>query len=149
MLTFLLAVDGSDSSLKAAEKTSELTEFHESQVSILTVLDISKIELSELQSYRSEKSLDKLIEKNKGDMNKKGKQILNEAAEYFKGKNTEIKKIIKYGDAADVICDYAEEKNFDFIILADKGLSGVKRFFLGSISDKVVRHAKSSVIIVR
>ncbi|MDZ7671916.1 MAG: universal stress protein [Halanaerobiales bacterium] len=48
-----------------------------------------------------------------------------------------------------MICEYAENNGFDIIVLADKGIGGVKRFFLGSISDKVLRHAKVSVLVVK
>ncbi|PUU86972.1 Universal stress protein family protein [Halanaerobium congolense] len=35
------------------------------------------------------------------------------------------------------------------IVIADKGLGKVKRFLLGSISDKVVHHAQTSVLVVK
>lgn len=150
MRKILLAVDGSESSKKAAVKTVDFSTLLNSEVTIITVLDKSTIELSEIQSYRSKDSLEELIEKNEKKLELRGRKILKEAASYFKEKNIEVEKVIKYdNDPAEKICNYAEENNFDIIVLADKGLSAVKRFFLGSISDKVVRHANISVLVIK
>ncbi|MCF8000634.1 MAG: universal stress protein [Halanaerobiales bacterium] len=146
----LLAVDGSESSKKAVEKTVEFNKSLDLEVTIITVLDTSTIELSELQAYRNEDSLEKLIKKNEKELELKGQKILNEAASLFNDSNIKIKNVIEYdNDPAEKICNYAEENNFDLIVLADKGLGAVKRFFLGSISDKVVRHANTSVLVVK
>lgn len=150
MKKILLAVDGSESSKKAAVETANLSKSLNSVVTIITVLDKSTVELSEIQSYRPEDSLEELIEKNERELEHKGKQILKEAEEFFKKEDIDVKKIIEYGnDPAENICNYAEKYGFDIIVLADKGLSGVKRFFLGSISDKVVRHANRSVLVIK
>lgn len=150
MNKILLAVDGSESSKKAAEKTVEFAKSLDFEVTIITVLNTSTIELSEIQSYRTADSLEKLMEKNEKELKLKGEEILKEAASYFKDKNITINKVIEYDkDPAEKICNYAEENDFDIIVLADKGLSAVTRFFLGSISDKVVRHANVSVLVVK
>jgi len=39
--------------------------------------------------------------------------------------------------------------NFDLIIVADKGHGKVERFLLGSISDKIVRHSRRTVMVVK
>ncbi|MEM2491290.1 MAG: universal stress protein [Candidatus Bathyarchaeia archaeon] len=43
----------------------------------------------------------------------------------------------------------AEEEKVDLIAIGSRGLSGVKAFLLGSVSDKVSHHAKCPVLIVR
>ena len=53
------------------------------------------------------------------------------------------------GGPAEYICKEAENNDYDLIILADTGEGGVKRFLLGSTSDRVVRHAETSVMIVK
>ncbi len=150
MNKILLAVDGSESSKKAAEKTVKFAQSLDFKVTIITILDTSTIELSEIQSYRNEDSLEKLMKKNKKELQLKGEKIIEEAASFFKKNNIKVNKTIEYDDdPAEKICNYAEEHDYDMIVLADKGLSAVKRFFLGSISDKVVRHANTSVLVVK
>lgn len=149
MRKLLLAVDGSKSSHKAAKKAADLGNAMDCEITIITVLDISTLELSEIQSYRPIDSLEDLIKRNKKELQKKGESILEEATKFFDEKDIEVKQVLEYGDPADMICEYAENNGFDIIVLADKGIGGVKRFFLGSISDKVIRHAKTSVLVVK
>jgi len=149
MRKLLLAVDGSKSSHKAAMKAVDLATAMDCKITIITVLDLSSLELSEIQSYRPIDSLEELIRRNKSELQKSGEHILEEAEKHFKEKEIEVNKVLEYGDPADMICEYAENNDFDIIVLADKGMGGVKRFFLGSISDKVIRHAKTSVLVVK
>ena len=53
------------------------------------------------------------------------------------------------GDPADAILDVAEEQGSDLIVVGNKGMSGAKRFLLGSVPNKVSHHAPCSVLIVR
>jgi nucleotide-binding universal stress UspA family protein len=53
------------------------------------------------------------------------------------------------GDPADAILDVAEEQNADLIVVGNKGMTGAKRFLLGSVPNKVSHHAPSSVLIIR
>jgi len=53
------------------------------------------------------------------------------------------------GDPADAILDVAEEQSADLIIVGNKGMTGAKRFLLGSVPNKVSHHAPCSVLIIR
>jgi nucleotide-binding universal stress UspA family protein len=53
------------------------------------------------------------------------------------------------GDPADAILDVAEEQGADLIIVGNKGMTGAKRFLLGSVPNKVSHHAPCSVLIIR
>jgi nucleotide-binding universal stress UspA family protein len=53
------------------------------------------------------------------------------------------------GDPADAILDVAEEIKADLIVVGNKGMTGARRFLLGSVPNKVSHHAPCSVIIVR
>jgi nucleotide-binding universal stress UspA family protein len=55
----------------------------------------------------------------------------------------------RQGDAADAIIDVAEEQRADLIVVGNKGMSGAKRFLLGSVPNRVSHHAPCSVLIVR
>jgi nucleotide-binding universal stress UspA family protein len=47
------------------------------------------------------------------------------------------------------IVSYAEEEGTDLIVLGTKGMSGVKRMLLGSVSQEVVMYAHCPVLVVR
>jgi nucleotide-binding universal stress UspA family protein len=55
----------------------------------------------------------------------------------------------RQGDPADAILDVAEERDADVIIVGNKGMTGAKRFLLGSVPNKVSHHAPCSVLIIR
>jgi len=53
------------------------------------------------------------------------------------------------GDPAHVIIEVAQEQNADLIVVGARGLTGFKRFLLGSVSSKLSHHAPCSLMIVR
>jgi nucleotide-binding universal stress UspA family protein len=61
----------------------------------------------------------------------------------------EVQTFARQGDAADAILDVAEEQMTDLIVVGNKGMTGAKRFLLGSVPNKVSHHAPCSVLIVR
>jgi nucleotide-binding universal stress UspA family protein len=61
----------------------------------------------------------------------------------------EVESFARQGDAADAILDVAEEQGADVVVVGNKGMTGAKRFLLGSVPNKVSHHAPCSVLIVR
>jgi nucleotide-binding universal stress UspA family protein len=61
----------------------------------------------------------------------------------------EVQTHAREGDPADAILDVAEEVNADLIVVGNKGMTGARRFLLGSVPNKVSHHAPCSVVIIR
>jgi nucleotide-binding universal stress UspA family protein len=74
---------------------------------------------------------------------------LRDAEEQLKEQGVKVETFARQGDPADAILDVAEEQNADLIIVGNKGMSGAKRFLLGSVPNKVSHHAPCSVMIIR
>ncbi len=74
---------------------------------------------------------------------------LKAAEEQIKEAGVDVETFARQGDPADAILDVAEENNSDLIIVGNKGMSGAKRFLLGSVPNKVSHHAPCSVMIIR
>jgi nucleotide-binding universal stress UspA family protein len=74
---------------------------------------------------------------------------LEEAEEELKQAGVEVDIHAREGDPADAILDVAEEKSADLIVVGNKGMTGAKRFLLGSVPNKVSHHAPCSVMIIR
>jgi nucleotide-binding universal stress UspA family protein len=74
---------------------------------------------------------------------------LAEAAKLSQKKGVDVETFARQGDPADAILDVAEEGDADLIVVGNKGMTGAKRFLLGSVPNKVSHHAPSSVLIVR
>ncbi len=60
-----------------------------------------------------------------------------------------VKTVVVSGKPADSIADYATKHSMDLIIIATHGRSGVSRWFLGSVADRIVRSACVPVLMVR
>jgi nucleotide-binding universal stress UspA family protein len=74
---------------------------------------------------------------------------LKEAAEQIREAGVDVQTFAREGDPADAILDVAEEENADLIVVGNKGMTGARRFLLGSVPNKVSHHAPSSVMIIR
>ena len=74
---------------------------------------------------------------------------LNAAAQEIQGAGVPVETFARQGDPADAILDVAEERGSDLIIVGNKGMTGAKRFLLGSVPNKVSHHAPCSVLIIR
>ena len=76
--------------------------------------------------------------------------MLEESAAEARGAGvTQVETFARQGDAADAILDIAEEQRSDLIVVGNKGMTGAKRFLLGSVPNKVSHHAPCSVLVVR
>ena len=76
-------------------------------------------------------------------------RTLEEAADEAKEAGVDVETFARQGDPADAILDVAEEQGSDLIVVGNKGMSGAKRFLLGSVPNKVSHHAPTSVMIIR
>jgi nucleotide-binding universal stress UspA family protein len=74
---------------------------------------------------------------------------LSDAADEAREAGIEVNTFARQGDPADAILDVAEERGADLIVVGNKGMTGAKRFLLGSVPNKVSHHAPSSVLIIR
>jgi nucleotide-binding universal stress UspA family protein len=71
------------------------------------------------------------------------------AAELARSAGVTVNTYSRQGDPADAILDVAEERGADLIVVGNKGMTGAKRFLLGSVPNKVSHHAPCSVLIIR
>jgi nucleotide-binding universal stress UspA family protein len=75
--------------------------------------------------------------------------VLEGAAGPARTDGVEVNTHAREGDPADAILDVAEETDADLIVVGNKGMTGAKRFLLGSVPNKVSHHAPCGVYIVR
>jgi nucleotide-binding universal stress UspA family protein len=75
--------------------------------------------------------------------------ILETAAGAAKQAGVEAQIHPREGDPADAILDVAEEIGASLIVVGNKGMTGARRFLLGSVPNKISHHATTGVYIVR
>ncbi len=74
---------------------------------------------------------------------------LKEVSERVEGAGVDVETHAREGDPADAILDVAEEQSSDLVVVGNRGMTGARRFLLGSVPNKVSHHAPCSVMIIR
>jgi nucleotide-binding universal stress UspA family protein len=71
-----------------------------------------------------------------------------QAATILADAGVQAETIVKAGRPAEEILDTAEEGNFDLIVVGHRGMGAARRFLMGSVCERVVRHATRPVLAV-
>lgn len=113
----LVGVDGSPTSMRAAQHAVELAQSLGAKVTLVSV-------------------------------GEQGRQNVSDASDRFEGTGVEIDTVVDTGDPADVILETAEDGDYDLIIVGNRGMTGAKRFLLGSVPSKISHHSPCDTLIV-
>ena len=155
----LIAVDGSDNSLRAvqyagqvfaANQEARLVFFH--VLPAISRLLLDKEEVRTIDACKAERpELAGLYwrledEEKMGRFFAEATNVLIEGG--LKPEQIKSKFMVKTGDIADVILEEVQFGNYQTLILGRRGISRVKEFFLGSVSTKVVREARGCAVCV-
>jgi nucleotide-binding universal stress UspA family protein len=76
-------------------------------------------------------------------------KALDQAASLFEARGASVTRTTPHGHPAEVITAAAAEPRTDLVVVGARGLGGVRRLLLGSISENVLRDARCSVLIVK
>jgi nucleotide-binding universal stress UspA family protein len=74
---------------------------------------------------------------------------LTQAVERLAAAGVEATTILRAGNPAQEIINVGDEGDYDVIVIGGTGAGGAIRFLMGSVSDRVVRHANRPVLVVR
>jgi len=140
----VVGTDGSETAAQAVRQAIELARLSGAQLSIVSAY--SPVSGRRVQGEQSEAPADVQYEIGpREDVN----LVLDAAAAEAKGAGIEVTTHPIEGDPADAILNVAEETKADLIVVGNKGMTGARRYLLGSVPNNVSHHAPCSVIIVR
>jgi nucleotide-binding universal stress UspA family protein len=139
----LVGLDGSEYSLKALDFAADLAKKYQSQLVLVHVVmrQIYAINPPEAGVLAGTAIVRELEED--------GKAILAKGEETVRAQRVPVETRLKQGVPAEELLRAAADEKVDLIVLGSRGLSQVRAFFLGSVSDKVSHHAKCPALIVR
>jgi len=83
------------------------------------------------------------------ELQRAGEDLLKKAMEDFGNSGLTIDTRIIWGNPSMEICREAKEGRFDLVMMGSRGLGEIKGYLMGSVSNRVVRHASCPVLIVR
>lgn len=141
MKKILVPIDGSKNSKLALEKARDLALLSNGEVMVVTVI---KDLVSHLYALENEEK----VEMRKVFL-EQGEKTLKDALETFKDCPGKIDSMIVEGDPAQEIIRLAEEGEYDLVVMGSRGLDAFSRVMIGSISNKVLNHVRTSVLIVK
>jgi nucleotide-binding universal stress UspA family protein len=142
--TIVVGTDGSETANKAVAQAAELAASVASELLIVSAFEpVSGSRLRE--EAQSAPDDVRWMVNPREDVD----ATLGGAVEVAEEKGVTTRVFARQGDPADAILDVAEEEHADLIVVGNKGMTGAKRFLLGSVPNKVSHHAPCSVLIVR
>ena len=80
---------------------------------------------------------------------RKAEEYLEKIKKQMEAKGLKADTHVRYGQDAEEILDHASQKDIDLVAMTTHGRSGVKRFLLGSVAEKILRHSPKPVFLVR
>ena len=148
--TVLLATDGSKYAKLAATTAADLTNSTNSELHIVFVEENPYV--SGDPSYwaglpRGYPFSDAELEH---ELEQQGRKQLDAEVEKVRSAGGKVAEVhLRIGAAVTEIVALAEDIEAGLIVMGSRGLGGIRRALVGSVSDAVVRHAHCPVLIVR
>jgi Universal stress protein UspA and related nucleotide-binding proteins len=137
----MIATDGSENAEKAVSYGISFAKTIDAEVYALYV-----ISTQQAVTTRTVKGWSKDFEEY---LENKGKTAIADVEKLGQEAGVKIKPVLLKGIPAEKILEFAEENNIDLIVVGTHGLTGIKRFLIGSVAENVVRHSKIPVMVVR
>jgi nucleotide-binding universal stress UspA family protein len=146
MKRLLVAYDGSEASTKAIDVAMQCST-HDDELVLLTVIPAALVESTFTNMLLPTIDLSTVV--TPGTFKEKAMENLGKIAKQLEGRVSKVDIAVEAGDPADEILLVAKKYDSDIILIGYKGYGKEGRFLLGSVTDKVVRHASRSVMVVR
>ena len=136
----LLALDGSEESSVAARAAVELADRMESELHVVHVGEVRPVYHPERHGYQA------LYE----ELQERAQRLLDEQVNEIRSAGGTVANAhLRMGRPDEEIVVLGEEIAAGLIVTGSRGLRGMRRALMGSVSDSVVRHANCPVMVVR
>lgn len=139
-MKILVAHDGSDYSNKALKKGADMAQRENASLVVVNVVpdlgftdELGDDYTRTLYSTLTDEA-EKLMKGIKDDLSKS---------------ISDVKTEVRFGSPAEIIIDTAKNEGVDLVVISSHGKHGAKKFYLGSVSSKVVSHAPCDVLVVK
>ena len=140
----LVPLDGSELAECVFPYVEDIAKTRSSMVEFITVFEPFQI------PPHGGMVFDEEDEKEYNEFNKKKtRAYIKKIKDRFHLKGIEAKAVILVGKVDEKLVDYANGHNFDLIIMATHGRSGVERWIMGSIADKLIHYSNTPVLLIR
>jgi len=154
-MKLLVPVDGSSASLNAVIKSIEIAVKHGFSIKLITVVDTDKFSW-----YKRNEKLwrqvdgsiiqenDELAKKFEERIKEDSSKLLDSIVNKFDFSDIEVEKEILLGEPYVKIIETAKNEKFDLIVIGNRGFTKIKRFFVGSVTQRVISDAPCPVLVI-
>ncbi|MGB5309563.1 MAG: universal stress protein, partial [Arenicellales bacterium] len=146
-MKILFATDGSEYASNAMDFMLRFPFPHVSTITVLTVVDDIPMQQVELDALNEEQS--EALKNANEQLHEEAKELVELESRRLRADNWAGETMVRYGKPVNEILRAAEDIDADLIVMGSHGTSMVKRFLLGSVSDRVFEYAPCSVLIVK
>jgi nucleotide-binding universal stress UspA family protein len=136
----LIATDGSENTQRAISYGIEIAKLSRATIHALYVVDTTSF-----SSIPMDAGWEEMYE----IMKKEGEKAVFEVKERGEAAGVEVREVLWEGHPSTEIINFAENNDIDLIVMGTLGKTGLDRFLLGSVAEKVVRNSKVPVLVVR
>ncbi len=140
----LVPLDGSDRATKALSHTVELAKKLGARMTLMHVVPCLPPYVNtavDRLGHAQQAIIDELM--------RNGKEMLEQYVSSISDKTIQFDTFIVMGQPADEILEKARAENYDLIVVGSRGLGEIKSYIMGSVSNRVSRHASCPVLIIR
>lgn len=142
MERILVPVDFSEYSQEALRHAREWADLYGAEIDVLHVIEETLHPAFYVGGVRSIYDAEPNIEK-------KVRERLEAFVETTEGPDVNVQLHVGSGSAASAIAEFVEDQGIDLVCMSTHGRTGMERFFLGSVAEKVVRHVRCPVLTVK
>lgn len=135
-MKILVPVDGSKASQNAVAEAIRFAKKYDGSIKLLTIIGNNTV--SESSAYYAQFS-ERLMEDG---------EILLESIMKMDFGGVPVEKEVKSGLVYEQILDTADKENIEMIVMGNRGFSKIRRFFIGSVAQRVISEAKCPVLVV-
>ncbi len=144
MKKILAPIDGSHNSLKALKYAKNIAEKYGSQIILVNIQKPIFYESPKPEPVGEERPI---------TLEEEASKIINQGLKVLEGCTASIKSLTKsddiVGNPAEQILYLIDKEDVDVVIMGSHGFSGIKKFFMGSVSHKVLQHSSKPVMIIK
>ncbi|MGQ0600507.1 MAG: universal stress protein [Anaerolineales bacterium] len=142
----LIPLDGSPFSEKALAPALEVASAFGASVALLRAIE----EIPQWQLEEFERAEHGLGLRARDELAQAAEAYLDELVKTRVPRNMKVNRIIRTEPAASAILEYAESFDIDVVVMATHGLSEVRKWIYGSVTEKVLRNSQGfSMLVVR
>lgn len=156
MKRILVPVDGSNASISAVKKSIEIGKKYNSNIKLISVVKSTEIR-KEKRNENLWSAVDGSIVTASVELEKKleskyienAEMLLNQIISKLDFNGIKVETEVIVGEPFDKIVETAKNGNYDLIVMGNRGFSKIKRFFVGSVTQRVISEAPCPVLVIR